>query len=123
MEHPDEEDPPLPLTRSFRKQSWTTEEEEILRANLHLVRAELMPLLPVRSWGSIKEHMRLLGLDREGALRAHGISPNRGYGSACAISLTMSWNEWLAQQAAKDAPSETGSSFSPDALVTRLGEV
>jgi hypothetical protein len=81
-----------------------------------------MPLLPDRSWGSIKEHMRLLGLDREGALKARGISPNRGYGSACAIPLTMTWNEWVAQQAEKDAPSEAGSSFSPDALVTRLGE-
>jgi hypothetical protein len=82
-----------------------------------------MPLLADRSWGSIKEHMRLLGLDREGALKARGISPNRGYGSSCAIPMTMSWNEWLAQQAKQNAPDEAGSSFSSDALVTRLGAV
>lgn len=123
MEHPDEDEPSVPPVKQLRKQFWTPEEEEVLRANLHLIRTELMPLLPDRSWGSIKEHMRLLGLDREGALKARGISPNQGYGSACSIPLTMTWNEWLAQQAEKNAPDEAGSSFSPDALVTRLGEV
>jgi hypothetical protein len=122
LEHPDDPDPLPPSKRHPKhKKNWSSEEEAILRANCHLPQLDLMKRLPTRTWGAIMMHSKVLGLDRDGALRAQGISTNSGFGKGSHIPHTMSYTDYIAEQNTSNTPSTT-SSFDINVLTENLSD-